>query len=67
MKNKLLNIGMYIATIPLIIFSLLSILAKEIAIVMVLGFPFIILGTIILIIKGRLSKKEEAIYNENTN
>ena len=44
--NKILNIGMYIATIPLIILSLISVLLADFSVALLLGFPFIILGVI---------------------
>ena len=54
--NKILNIGMYIATIPLIILSLISVLLADFSVALLLGFPFIILGVILLIIKNKLLK-----------
>ena len=54
--NKILNFGMYIATIPLIILSLISVLLADFSVALLLGFPFIILGAILLIIKNKLLK-----------
>lgn len=54
--NKILNIGMYITTIPLIILSLISVLLADFSVALLLGFTFIILGVILLIIKNKLLK-----------
>ena len=66
-KNKILNVGMYIATIPLIILSLISVLLADFSVALLLGAPFIILGVILLLIKNKLLKKEEIIRSEKAN
>ena len=66
-KNKILNIVMYIATIPLIILSLISVLLSDFSIALLMGAPFIILGVILLFIKSKLLKKEETIQSEKAN
>ena len=65
--NKILNIGMYIATIPLIILTLISVLLSDFSIALLMGAPFIILGVILLFIKSKLLKKEETIQSEKAN
>lgn len=65
--NKILNIGMYIVTIPLIILSLISVLLADFSVALLLGLPFIILGVILLLIKNKLLKKEEIILSEKAN
>ena len=65
--NKILNIGMYIVTIPLIILSLISVLLADFSVALLLGLPFIILGLILLLIKNKLLKKEEIILSEKAN
>ena len=66
-KNKILNIVMYIATIPLIILTLISVLLSDFSVALLLGAPFIILGVILLFIKNKLLKKEEIIQSEKAN
>ena len=53
-KNKILNFSMYIATIPLIILTLISVLLSDFSIALLFGSPFIILGVILLFIKSKL-------------
>ena len=57
MVHKILKIGMYIATIPLLILSLISIICGDFSVALLLGFPFIILGVILLLVKSKLLKK----------
>ena len=66
-KNKILNIFMYIATIPLITLTLISVLLSDFSIALLMGAPFIILGVILLFIKSKLLKKEETIQSEKAN
>lgn len=61
MVHKILKIGMYIATIPLLILSLISIICGDFSVALLLGFPFIILGVILLLVKSKLLKKEGII------
>lgn len=60
-KEKLLNIGMMVATIPLIVLAILAILLGGFSPALLLGSPFIILGIIILFLKSKQNEKKETI------
>ncbi|MGL5352788.1 MAG: hypothetical protein ACRDA5_05615 [Clostridium sp.] len=60
-NEKILNIGMYVATIPLIILSVLAILLGGFSPALLLGSPFMVLGVIILVLKSKQYQKKETV------